>query len=150
LANCLTLGDLVRVGPEHPWRPAEPPPGCHVRAAASLPPSGRRVRAVVGRTAHAAAGRSARANTGPPCASHRRAPLASRASHRLVAACEQLPAACATAGPFCSRIRERLTWFLDFGQEAKRNEDACQHFELQGPATTQQADNREATRGTKE
>jgi hypothetical protein len=70
---------------------------------------------------------------GPPCASHRRALLATRASHRLAAACEQLPAACAIAGPFCSLIRERLTWFLDFGQEAKRNEDACQHLRTSGP-----------------
>ena len=66
-------------------------------------------------------------------ASHRRAHLASHTSHRLAAACEQLPAACATAGPFCSLIRERLTWFLDFGQEAKRNEDACQHLRTSGP-----------------
>jgi hypothetical protein len=34
---------------------------------------------------------------------------------------------------------------LDFGQEAKRNEDACQCWELQSQATTQHTDKREAT-----
>lgn len=76
-----------------PYASHRRPPRC--LAVLREPPSGRRMRAVVGRPA--------RATTGPPCASHRRARLASCVSQRRAAACEQLPAALSDRQAFLAR-----------------------------------------------